>query len=59
MISFEMDMPTVLLFLFFGNLVTAGLLALHSGDSISYRSYRQFIAGKLFLYIARDARQNS
>ena len=47
MISFEMDMPTVLLFLFFGNLVTAGLLALHSGDSSSYRSYRQFIAGKL------------
>ena len=44
---FEIDMHTVLLFLFFGNLVTAGLLAIYSGDSISYRAYLQFIAGKI------------
>ena len=52
LISFEMDMPTVLLFLFLGNLVTAGLLAVYSSDSISYRSYRQFIAGKLLQSIS-------
>ena len=52
LISFEMDMPTVLLFLFLGNLVTAGLLAVYSSDSISYRSYRQFVAGKLLQSIS-------
>lgn len=47
MVTFTVDIPTVLLFLFFGNLITAGLLAIYSNDSISYRTYRQFLAGKL------------
>ena len=48
MIFFEIDMKTVLIFLFFGNLTTAGLLAIYSSDSIAHRTYRQFLAGKLF-----------
>jgi len=47
MTFFEIDMHTVLLFLFFGNLFTAGLLAVYSGKSISFRAYLQFITGKL------------
>jgi diguanylate cyclase (GGDEF)-like protein len=47
MISFEIDMTTVLLFLFSGNLVTAGLLAVYPSDSTSHRTYSQFMAGKL------------
>ncbi|MBK8784065.1 MAG: diguanylate cyclase [Anaerolineales bacterium] len=45
-------MPTVLLFLFFGNLVTAGLLAIYSNDSVSYRTYHHFLTGKLLQSIA-------
>jgi diguanylate cyclase (GGDEF)-like protein len=50
--SIQIDMPTVLIFLLFGNLVTAGLLAIYSGDSISQHTYRQFIAGKLLQSIS-------
>jgi diguanylate cyclase (GGDEF)-like protein len=52
MISFEIDMTTVLIFLFLGNLVTAGLLAIYSSESISHHAYRQFLAGKLFQSIS-------
>ena len=52
MISFEIDMTTVLIFLFFGNLVTAGLLAIYSGESISHHAHRQFLAGKLLQSIS-------
>jgi len=52
MISFEIDMTTVLLFLFSGNLVTAGLLAVYPSDSISHRTYSQFMAGKLLQSIS-------
>jgi len=52
MISFEIDMTTVLIFLFFGNLVTAGLLAIYSSESISHHAHRQFLAGKLFQSIS-------
>jgi diguanylate cyclase (GGDEF)-like protein len=45
--SFNIDMITVLIFLFFGNLATAGLLAINSSDSITHRVYRQFMVGKL------------
>lgn len=47
MIFFEIDMTTVLIFLFFGNLATAGLLAIYSSDSVAHRTYLQFLAGKL------------
>lgn len=47
MTNFTIDITTVLLFLFFGNLVTAGLLSIHANDSIAQRLYRQFLAGKL------------
>ncbi len=52
MTTFTIDMPTVLLFLFFGNLVTAGLLAIYSNDSVSYRTYHHFLTGKLLQSIA-------
>ena len=52
MISFEVDITTVLLFLFFGNLATAGLLAIYSSDFIDQRTYRQFLAGKLLQSIS-------
>lgn len=52
MISFEIDITTVLLFLFFGNLATAGLLAIYSSDFIDQRTYRQFLAGKLLQSIS-------
>jgi diguanylate cyclase (GGDEF)-like protein len=52
MISFEIDMTTVLLFLCLGNLTTAGLLAIYSSDSIARRTYRQFMAGKLLQSIS-------
>ncbi len=48
MILFEIDITTVLIFLFLGNLVTAGLLAIYSSESISHHAHRQFLAGKLF-----------
>jgi diguanylate cyclase (GGDEF)-like protein len=48
MFSFQIDITTVLLFLSFGNLATAGLLAIYSSDSVTHRTYRQFMAGKLF-----------
>ena len=47
MTIFAIDITTVLLFLFFGNLVTAGLLSIHTNDSVAQRLYRQFLAGKL------------
>jgi len=52
MLSFEIDMITVLIFLFFGNLVTAGLLAIYSSESISHHAHRQFLAGKLLQSIS-------
>ena len=52
MISFAIDITTVLLFLFFGNLATAGLLAIYSSDFIDQRTYRQFLAGKLLQSIS-------
>lgn len=47
MITFKIDITTVLLFLFSGNLVTAGLLAIYSNDAIAHRIYHQFLSGKL------------
>lgn len=47
MTTFTIDMPTVLLFLFLGNLVTAGLLAIYSSNSIAHHAYHQFLSGKL------------
>ncbi len=52
MFFFKIDMTTVLIFLFFGNLVTAGLMAIYSSESISHHAYRQFLAGKLFQSIS-------
>ena len=47
MITFTIDIATVLLFLFLGNLVTAGLLAIYSNNAIAHRAYHQFLSGKL------------
>lgn len=49
---FTIDMPTVLFFLFFGNLITAVLLALYPVDNFSRRTYGQFLIGKLFQSLA-------
>jgi diguanylate cyclase (GGDEF)-like protein len=52
MIDFAIDMPTVLLFLFWGNIITAALLAVYSSDFISNPTNRQFLVAKLLQGIA-------
>lgn len=52
MFPFKIDMPTVLIFLFFGNLITAGMLAIYSGSSITFSTYRNYLGGKLFQSLA-------
>jgi diguanylate cyclase (GGDEF)-like protein len=50
--SFMIDMPTVLFFLFFGNAITTVLLAIYPVDTVSRRTYRQILAGKMLQSIA-------
>lgn len=52
MIDFAIDIPTVLLFLFWGNIITAALLAVYSSDFISNPTNRQFLVAKLLQGIA-------
>lgn len=52
MFPLKIDMPTVLLFLFFGNLIIAGMLAVYSNSSISSSAYRYYLGGKLFQSLA-------
>jgi hypothetical protein len=50
--NFTIDMPTVLFFLFFGNIIMAVLLAIYPPDRASRRNHRQFLAGKLLQSLA-------
>ncbi|MFN8380902.1 MAG: diguanylate cyclase [Anaerolineales bacterium] len=46
------DMTTILIFLFFGNLIIAGMLAIYSGPSIVQSTYRFYLGGKVFQSVA-------
>jgi len=46
------DMPTVLFFLFFGNFISAILLAIYPIDAISRYPYTKILAGKLLQSVA-------
>lgn len=50
--NFVIDIPTVLFFLFFGNVIMAVMLAIYTADSVSRLSYRQILTGKLLQSIA-------
>jgi hypothetical protein len=47
-----MDMPTILLFLFFGNLIIAGMLAVYSSNTILYSTNRRYLLGKIMQSVA-------
>lgn len=52
MLPIKIDMPTILLFLFFGNLIIAGMLAVYSSSSIIYSANRRYLMGKIFQSVA-------
>lgn len=52
MLPIKMDMPTILLFLFFGNLIIAGMLAVYSSNTIVYSTNRQYLLGKIMQSVA-------
>lgn len=45
-------MATILLFLFFGNLIIAGMLAVYSSNTIVYSTNRQYLSGKILQSVA-------
>jgi diguanylate cyclase (GGDEF)-like protein len=52
MLPIKIDMPTILLFLFFGNLIIAGMLAVYSSNTIVYSTNRQYLLGKILQSVA-------
>lgn len=50
--NLKMDMPTILLFLFFGNLIIAGMLAVYSSNTIVYSTNRRYLLGKIMQSVA-------
>lgn len=46
MLPIKIDMPTILLFLFFGNLIIAGMLAVYSSSSIIVSANRRYFNGE-------------
>lgn len=52
MLPIKIDMPTILLFLFFGNLIIAGMLAVYSSNTIVYSTNRQYLSGKIMQSVA-------